>query len=322
MTVGWVIGRRGLLGASTHDAMLARDRWAAIAVDSLPWDHPEDLEEEAAKAFGALVAESARLGQPWSVLWLAGAGVTHSSEESFALELNGLRAVLSGCRRHIGTTDHTGVFFYASSAGGVYAGASGSPYSEFTPVAPISPYGRFKVEAERLVVEFAQACGVSSLVGRIANVYGPGQRLEKMQGLISQLARAQYSDHPATIYVPLDTIRDYLYSDDCAALILDACERAETEGRGGPIHVAKILASGDGVTVGSLLGEIKLVTKRAPNVMLANSSSAAFQSSDLRFRSVVWPELDARELTPLPAGIRSTLDAVLARIQEPRSRGV
>jgi UDP-glucose 4-epimerase len=127
---------------------------------------------------------------------------------------------------------------------------------------------------------------------------------------------AQCSDRPAAIYVPLDTIRDYLYADDCAGLILDAIDRAHAEARSGPISVTKILASGDGVTVGNLLGVLKVITKRRPNVTLMSSPIAALQASDLRFRSVVWPELDARELTPLAAGIRATVDSVRARLLE------
>jgi UDP-glucose 4-epimerase len=209
----------------------------------------------------------------------------------------------------------SGTLFYASSAGGVYGGSSVPPFDESTSVAPISPYGVFKVAAERLVTRFAASSGVSSLIGRIANLYGPGQSLEKMQGLISHLARAQFAPGPASIYVPLDTMRDYIYVDDCAELVLDALERLEGETAGDA--VTKVLASGRAVTIGDLLGHIRLLTKRRANAMIGWSALASRQAVDLRLKSVVWPDLDARSLTTLPAGIRATMDDIFARIQHP-----
>jgi UDP-glucose 4-epimerase len=48
------------------------------------------------------------------------------------------------------------------------------------------------------------------------------------------------------------------------------------------------------------------VFRRRPPLRLAASPHAAGQARDLRFRSVVWPELDRRQLTTLPAGILAT----------------
>ena len=57
---------------------------------------------------------------------------------------------------------------------------------------------------------FAAATGTAVLVGRIANLYGPGQNLAKPQGLVSQLCLANLTGQPLSIYVSLDTLRDYL----------------------------------------------------------------------------------------------------------------
>ena len=63
------------------------------------------------------------------------------------------------------------------------------------------------------------------LVGRISNLYGPGQNLAKPQGLVSQLCRAQLTRQPLSVYVSLDTMRDYLYVDDAAAMVVAATRR-------------------------------------------------------------------------------------------------
>ena len=62
-------------------------------------------------------------------------------------------------------------------------------------------------------------------MGRIANLYGPGQGLEKPQGLISQIIRSHLIRTPISIYVPLDTMRDYLFAPDCGELVVDALRR-------------------------------------------------------------------------------------------------
>jgi len=48
------------------------------------------------------------------------------------------------------------------------------------------------------------------MVGRMSNLYGPGQNLKKVQGLISQMCLRVLTRQPLVLYVPLDTIRDYL----------------------------------------------------------------------------------------------------------------
>ena len=91
------------------------------------------------------------------------------------------------------------------------------PFTEHTEPAPISPYGRAKLRSEEIATAFAVRTSTALLVGRLANLYGPGQNLDKPQGLISQLCRAQLTRQPLSVSVPLDTMRDYLFVDDAAA---------------------------------------------------------------------------------------------------------
>ena len=106
------------------------------------------------------------------------------------------------------------------------------------------------------------------LVGRLANLYGPGQNLEKPQGLVSQLCLAQLTRQPLTVYVPLDTMRDYLFVDDAAAMAAIAGLGAVTpSGR----RALKVLASERSTTVGAVLGDLHRVTRRRPPVVLGVS---------------------------------------------------
>lgn len=314
MTVtGWVIGGRGMLGGAITREIRGRNGWRLIDADPLPW---HDSEEMSARVSDTALALLDRAGNgPWTIIWAAGAAVTASSTDELALEREQLRRILDVIGGVLDSTDGTGPgsIFYASSAGGVYAGSSAPPFTENTVPRPISPYGRFKLDAEAIVAEFGLRHRVTSVLGRIANLYGPGQKLEKMQGLISHIALAQLSRTPAAIYVPLDTVRDYLFVDDCARLICDLVENVEG---GRPTAVTKILASGQGVTVGALLGLFGAISKHRPRVTLGSSPAAAYQTRDLRLRSVVMTGLDARNLTPLSAGIGATMQDILLRLQE------
>ena len=314
----WVVGAGGLLGSSVAAAVKRRADWQLCENPALPWHDSQGFGLAVEHAFSRLLDMSERSQEPWAVVWAAGSVVTASAQSHIDRELAQLGEAVDTMSSLTSRSNQRGFIFYASSAGGVYGGSAVPPFTESTEAVPISPYGTFKLAAERRVVEFAAATGVSSLVGRIANLYGPGQRLEKMQGLISHIAKAQYSVHPATIYVPLDNRRDYIFVGDCAELVVDALERLRQEAvAGGTVHVTKILASGQAVTVGTLLGQFRAIAKARPHVMLGDSPSAALQTLDLRLRSEVWPELDRRELTPLAAGIHATIGAILAEIQNP-----
>ncbi len=302
-----MVGAGGLLGTALTTNL--RERRDEIVLSSqVSWT--------TRKAQADLTEGLDRLGDvvrshrvPWRIAWCAGAGVTGTTEEVLSQEVSTLKAFLDQVAASPGLAK--GSVFLASSAGGLYAGSGqGGPYDEMAVPQPISPYGRAKVAAERVVADFAERTGNTALIGRIANLYGPGQNLSKNQGLISHLCRANLTRQPLSVYVSMDTIRDYLYVDDCAGLVADMLDRADAARRGqfpalDPTTV-KVLASGHGTTIGSLIALCRQVFKRAPHVVLGDSPNARFQVKDLRLRSTVWRDLDRRPLMPLPAGIAST----------------
>jgi UDP-glucose 4-epimerase len=313
----WVIGRGGLLGQSVETAVGASkdhiggsDLWRSE--EAIPWTEPN----AGAPELGAQAEQFLRAAgdRPWSVAWCAGAGVMGSSARALDLELGALRETLAA----LGTAPqgNRGVFFFASSAGGVYAGVGMPPYDESSPVRPLAPYGRAKLDAEALVTDWSHRTGTPSLIGRISNLYGPGQNLSKAQGLISQICRSHLTGQPLSIYVSLDTLRDYLFAPDCAGLIVTGlarlrCEQSATA----PTVVTKILASQRAITIGAVLGEMRRIFKRSPRIVLGASSVASVQAKDLSLRSRVWPQIDRRSLTPFPAGVANTAADLLRRMQ-------
>ena len=310
----WVIGRGGLLGQSLETALET-----AFGTTVL-WRPPEPISWLAPGA-GALdlrrkVGEFLRVagGRPWSVAWCAGAGVTGTSAIALQLELAALRETLDSLAGAPRGSD--GAFFFASSAGGVYAGVGAPPYDESSPVHPLGAYGQAKLDAETLVADWSHATGTPSLIGRIANLYGPGQNLAKAQGLISQICRSHLTGQPVSIYVSLDTLRDYFFAPDCAGMIVEGLARLrQDQSMTQPGVVTKILASQRAITIGAVIGEMRRIFKRSPRVVLGASPVSAMQARDLSLRSRVWPELDRRLLTPLPVGISATAADLQRRLQ-------
>jgi UDP-glucose 4-epimerase len=269
----------------------------------VPWHDEDDSVAALAEQFRAVASGP----YAWSLVWCAGAGVVASGPAALAQEHRVVEAFLARAAHELGETGTAsrGTAFVASSAGGVYAGSAAPPFDECTRPEPLAPYGWNKLRVEEAFEHWAGVTGVPVVVGRFANIYGPGQDLGKAQGLVSQLCLAHLEGRPSSIYVPMDTIRDYLFVDDAASMTLDALDRATTVAAG--TVVTKILASGLGITIGALIAELQRVVGRRPRVVWGSHASASRQALDLRFRSVVWPELDARMLTPVAAGIHRTV---------------
>lgn len=303
----------GLLGGAVLRELARRHRPAAHAVVDWTRDPLADLER-------ALEGLAAGEGD-WRVAWCAGAGVTATGPDLLAREeqvFDGFTAAIERLTRQSRLDARQGAVFLASSAGALYAGLGSPPYTEHSETLPLSPYGHSKLALEARLRSLVDRTGLAAGIGRITNLYGPGQNLAKPQGLISHLCRAHVTGQPIGIYVPLDTLRDYLFVDDAAALVLDLLESVA----GRPGAQVKILASQCSVSVAALVMQAQRVFRRPIRVLFGASSQAARQARDLRVRSVVWPELDRRALCPLPAGIAATaadIEARLVRASAPRA---
>jgi UDP-glucose 4-epimerase len=309
--ISWVIGRGGLLGGSVEVAL--REQGAVWHPrHSFSWNDPLEIADQlsaACRAFAMEVGDSA-----WQIAWCAGTGVVASGPSDLERETLALRGLLRNVTETLsGRGRSRGAFFLASSAGGVYAGVGSPPYCETSPVAPLAPYGWNKLEQESLACEWSKETSTPLLIGRLSNLYGPGQNLTKAQGLITQICVRVVARQSLVLYVPLDTIRDYLFAADAGQMVADGLARLRLEAAqsGGTPAVVKILASQQPATVSTILAQLRWVTKRPASISVAASPNTARQARDLRLVSIVWPELDERPLTPLGAGMRAVLSHIL-----------
>lgn len=315
-TLTWVIGAGGLLGSRLAATLRRSARGGSTGVLVTPISWGTDAAADDLRAGLDRLCAARDFGMTdWRIAWCAGAGVTGTSKADLEQEVSLLEGFLGDLAGRASRLS-AGTFFLSSSAGGVYAGRRApAPFSEADEPVSLSAYGDAKLACERAVTAYGDRSGSVVQLGRIANLYGPGQNLAKAQGLVSHLCRANLSRQPISLYVSLDTIRDYLFVDDCADMIAQMLDERLPEGHPADRPVVKVLASQRGTTIGTLIATCRQIFKRPPRIVLGTSATARLQVKDLRLMSVVWPGIDRRMLTSLPAGIAATA-ADMLRVQQ------
>lgn len=292
---------RGLLGASVGRALEQRGvRPRGLRV---PWTDSDSALEVLLDGARSSADAAGHTDRGWRLVWCAGAGVVATPAEDLLAEVGVLERFVQELE-HPPTT-----MFLTSSAGGVYAGSVGPPFTEAHDPEPISPYGHAKFATEVAARRLA-ARGTRVAIARCANLYGPGQDVTKPQGLISQLCLSRLIGRPLSIYVSTDTLRDYVYVEDAAAMAIAMLDRLEQVPAG--TVVTKIIASGHSTSISGLVSAVTRAQRRRPLVVLTSARDQG-QVRDLRLRSLVWTDLDALAHTPLVVGLRATTEDLQAQ---------
>jgi dTDP-L-rhamnose 4-epimerase len=86
---------------------------------------------------------------------------------------------------------------------------------------PASVYGSTKLCQENLVTAWCRAMGVTAVLYRLQNVYGPGQSLTNpYTGIVPLFARIAKAGDSIPVYEDGAIVRDFVYIDDVASAIL------------------------------------------------------------------------------------------------------
>ena len=110
-----------------------------------------------------------------------------------------------------------------SSGGTVYGVPQAVPISEAHPTDPICSYGITKLAIEKYVALYRLLHGLDGLVLRVANPFGPRQRLDAAQGVVPVFLGKALRHEPLQIWGDGSTVRDFLdVSDVVAALLMAA----------------------------------------------------------------------------------------------------
>lgn len=152
-----------------------------------------------------------------------------------------------------------------SSTAAVYGNGDGTPLTEFSPTAPINPYGASKLAIDHMLTAEARAHGLGAVSLRYFNVVGAydglGERHPQETHLVPRLLDATRRGQGATVYgtdYPTrdgTCVRDYLHVLDLADAHLRALEAA-TPGT----HQVINLGTGVGHTVSEVLQIVREVT--------------------------------------------------------------
>ncbi len=191
------------------------------------------------------------------------------------------------------------VVLLASSGGTVYDVAAPPPYQESAPVGPGSAYGRAKLRLEQ---ELLARTGLTPVILRLSNVYGPGQRVTNGQGVIGHWLQAVRTGQPVRVFGDAAAVRDYVYCDDVADAILTVYRLAM---QSADLPAILNVGSGQPTSLKELLGLLPGIVGH--DVPAEFAPGRRFDRQDvwldvtLAERSIGW-----RPRTPLPAGLART----------------
>lgn len=309
-TVIWIVGAGGLLGSALTRVLNQINTVEVFNPHKVPWLDPEAVSKTFltdSERFAHQVAH-----RPWAVIWAAGHASTSTPRTEALKELDALRSLVHAIKQHHPPSN--GTFFLTSSAGGVYAGSEDPPFSATSTPKALSPYGELKLAQEELVLQEV-ADWAHVLIGRISNLYGPGQDLNKLQGLISQLVLSSITKKPLKMFVSLDTLRDFIYTDDAANIISELVTNDKHNHHVNNHHVnIQVIASGQPVSLGYLIHLAEDIARTKIPMAVGAHASASAQARDLRLVPSHANSASKIETT-LPAGIKNVYLDILKRRQ-------
>jgi UDP-glucose 4-epimerase len=111
---------------------------------------------------------------------------------------------------------------FISSAGTVYGNAPGRASVESDKLAPIGWYGRGKVAAESLCMDFAKEFQIPLLMLRVSNPYGLSSQHNRPQGLIAAAMQAARSGEPLKVWGDGSAMKDFLHIKDFGLALVSA----------------------------------------------------------------------------------------------------
>ncbi len=143
---------------------------------------------------------------------------------------------------------------FLSSGGTVYGIPEKIPIPEKHPLRPIGAYGITKVAIEHNLEMYRRVGGLSPVVIRASNPFGPRQSNNGVQGVITTFLTKIANDEPITIWGDGSVIRDYIDVRDLA----DLCVLAGLSKREGTYNAG----SGRGLSLNDLLSALEQMIGR------------------------------------------------------------
>jgi UDP-glucose 4-epimerase len=315
----FIIGKGGMLGSALTQLIgsYAEDFYRWNDAGPFAWHDLERLDTQFTDSCDAFLKHAVEAQKRFILIWTAGKAVMSSSDADLQHEMrvfeHFLRALHNAMHTH---GSPPGTIILMSSAGALYGATEDAICTENTTLQPSSTYGNIKLKQEVLLAEWLRLHpGLSSGVMRLSTLYGPGQKLDKPQGLISHLLKCTLTHETAHIYVPLDTMRDYLYITDAAIMIYETIQELERAARRLPIHITKIIASEEHTTVAQIIAMGNKLAKRPMRITYGRNAASIHYRHKLEFKSMQWPDLSHVKRTTLLEGMTHVHQDLLSAFQ-------
>jgi UDP-glucose 4-epimerase len=305
-----VTGGAGFIGSNLVDALLDRGDEVAV-IDDLSTGKRENLTGALARGAdlhvidirdGAPLREVIAGARPDIVFHLAAQMDVRKSIEDPAFDaginvvgtINVLEASrLAGVGRVVNT----------STGGAIYGEVDVMPTPESTPPRPMSAYGQSKFCAEAYCGWYERLYGLSSVILRYGNVYGPRQDPHGEAGVIAIFCGKLIAGERPRIFGDGRQTRDYAYVGDIVAANLAAAAHPEAHGaynigtgvESSVLEVVAALREAAGVGEGELEPEF---APARPGELQRSSLDVTRARAELGFSAE----------TDLVSGLRSTLE--------------
>lgn len=146
---------------------------------------------------------------------------------------------------------HVRRIIFISSGGTVYGVPKYLPLDEHHPTDPLVSYGVTKLAIEKYMLMYQTLHGIKATILRVANPFGPRQRVESAQGALGVFLSKAINNQPIEIWGDGSVVRDYLYISDVAEAFANAVKYE------GPYSVFNI-----GSGVGTSLNEMVTLLER------------------------------------------------------------
>ena len=142
-------------------------------------------------------------------------------EKDYELNTSNVEAMLLAVKNHSPQTK-----FINFSSAAVYGNLKHLPVKETDEVLPLSPYGKHKLEAEKILKKFHDQWGLKSCSLRIFSAYGPG--LHKQ--LFWDIYQKSLQTKNITLYGTGAETRDFIFIYDLVRAIEIVSQKSKMEG--------------------------------------------------------------------------------------------
>jgi UDP-glucose 4-epimerase len=242
-----VTGGAGFIGSHVADAFVARGD-EVLVVDDLSTGRRELVppEAELAKldvADGVRLQERLEDFRPAIICHLAAqASVTVSVENPDLDFASNVRGTFNVCRTAAAIDARV---LFASTGGALYGNEAPIPTPETEVPRPLAPYGASKLAGEAFVATQARFDGLSHVVLRLGNVYGPRQNPHGEAGVVAIFSDRLLGGEAPIVYGHGRPTRDYVHVADVARAFTALADRdisgTYNIGRGIEVSVLELL---------------------------------------------------------------------------------